>query len=296
MVLSLTYKIDVCIPTWNSGKTIERCLRSIIREIPVNSIWIVDNFSTDETVRIARKYGAKIIQRKCGIGKARQYLIENVTTKYFAFIDSDVELRNGWFRAITERMESDSKIGVVYGLWFSDNPQDRHYWEVWWERTNEDNPMWERGYLIDTLIRTEAVKGIFIPERLTNYEDRFIREFIKSRGYHYSVAKNAMSDHLVGETSFWKTCRGRRYLGAGIRLWADIDPNASGTNLISNAIVEQAMAFYAAAKSRDPLIIPFKFLACFYNLLGFIGSSSKLLEKIENEPNYKQRYEKFRRE
>jgi glycosyltransferase involved in cell wall biosynthesis len=288
-------RIDVCIPTWNSGKTLERCLRSIIREIPVNCIRIDDNFSTDKTVQIAKKYGTVITQRKCGIGKARQYLIESVETEYFAFIDSDVVLRDGWFKETAKKVKSDRKMGVVYGLWLSDNPQDRHFWEVWWERVGEDNPMWERGYLIDTLIRTEAVKGISIPEWMTNYEDKFIKAYIVSGGYRWTVAKKAMGDHLTGETSFWKTCRGRRYLGAGIHLWADMDPNASMRKFLHGGIIELTMAVYASLKAKDPLIIPFRLLTFFYTLLGYVGSSSKLLNKTENESNYRQRFAKFKR-
>jgi len=289
-------KIDVCIPTWNSGKTLELCLRSVVREIPINCIRVVDNFSIDETVKIAEKYGASILQKKCGIGKARQYLIESVTTECFAFIDSDVVLREGWFREIMERMKSDPKVGAVYGLWLSDNPQNRHFWEVWWERIGQDHPLWERGYLIDTLIRTEAVKGISIPEWMNNYEDKYIREYITSRGYRCTVAKKAVGDHLVGESGFWKTCRGKRYLGAGIRLWKDLDPSASASKLLSMGFTESVVAFYVAVKARDPLIIPFKFFTFLFTILGYVGSSHTLLGDIEKDSDYRKQYTKFRRD
>ena len=125
----ISEKIDVCIPTWNSEPTLARCLESILREIPVNQIRIIDGFSSDDTVKIAKRYGALISQKKCGLGKARQFLIEAVTTKYFAFIDSDVILRKGWFKAVSEKIRSDNRIAEVTGLFYSDNPQDRHYWE-----------------------------------------------------------------------------------------------------------------------------------------------------------------------
>jgi glycosyltransferase involved in cell wall biosynthesis len=295
-MFSNTDRIDVCIPTWNSGRTLELCLRSIVREIPVNCIRVIDNFSTDETVRVAEKYGALILQKRCGIGKARQYLIESVTTECFAFIDSDVVLREGWFKETMEKMKSDRKVGAVYGLWLSDNPQERHFWEVWWKRIGEDHPMWERGYLIDTLIRTQAVKGISIPEWMNNYEDKYIREHIMSRGYRCTVAEKAMSDHLVGDSGFWKTCRGRRFLGAGIRLWKDLDPNASASKMLSMGFSESVVAFYAAVRARDPLIIPFRFFTSFFTILGYFGSSRRLLDKIGKNPDYKKQYTKFRRE
>jgi glycosyltransferase involved in cell wall biosynthesis len=266
-----------------------------MREIDVNCIRVVDNFSEDDTVKIAQKYKAVIIQRKCGIGKARQYLIESVKTDYFAFIDSDVVLRRGWFDTVMRKMNSDNKIGAVCGLWLPDNPQERHFWEVCWKRVRADNPMWERGYLIDTLIKTEAVKGILIPERMNNYEDKFIRKHILSKGYNWTIAEEVVCDHLIGESSFWKTCLGRKYYGAGLREWKDLDPNASAKRLLSKAPTELANAFYIAMKARDPLIIPFNFLSYLFTVIGYFGSSRKLMEKIEKDAGYRRQYSKFRR-
>jgi glycosyltransferase involved in cell wall biosynthesis len=36
-------QIDVCIPTWNSGKILDHCLKSIVEEISINGIKIVDS-------------------------------------------------------------------------------------------------------------------------------------------------------------------------------------------------------------------------------------------------------------
>ena len=55
--------VSVVIPTYNSEKYIERCLRSIKNQTYKNiEIIIVDKFSTDKTVDIAERHGAKVIQ------------------------------------------------------------------------------------------------------------------------------------------------------------------------------------------------------------------------------------------
>ena len=289
-------KIDVCIPTWNSAKTLELCLKSILREVPVKSIRIVDNFSEDATIPIAKKYKAIIVQRKSGIGKARQHLIDSVTTDYFAFIDSDAVLRRGWFDKVMRKMESDTKIGEVCGLWFSDNPQDRHFWEVCWKRIPPDHPMWNRGYLIDTLVKTEAVKGIQIPEQMNNYEDKFIRDYVLSKGYHWAVANEAFCDHLIGESSFWKTCIGRKYYGAGLREWKDVDTAASSKGILLNSSIDLAKASVISAKARDPLIIPFKFFSQLFTIRGYFGAGAgRLLKEIEKNSDYKRKYTKFKK-
>ena len=127
-------RIDVCIPTWNSGRTLDQCLQSVIREIPVNRIRILDKSSSDNTLEIAKRYDASIISNDCGLGKARQLLMESVETEYFLFIDSDVMLTNGWFKKIKEVLEKDQTIGAICGFVFTDNPQDRHVSETFWKK------------------------------------------------------------------------------------------------------------------------------------------------------------------
>jgi glycosyltransferase involved in cell wall biosynthesis len=293
---SFVDKIDVRILTWNSGSTLDRCLKSIVREIPVNSIRILDNFSTDDTIKIARKYEARITQKKCGIGEARQYLIGTVTTEYFAFIDSDIVLRKGWFEAVLEKIESDKNIGAACGLWFSDNPQDRHFWEIWFQRMRADDPMWERGAALNnSLFRTKSIKGISIPKWMTNYEDRYIRNYLVSRGYRWVVERKAACDHLVGESSFWKACLNRKYLGAVLKLWKDVDPNVSMKKFLAEALREPAVSSYAAIKAKDPLVIPFRLLTSFFRILGYVGSSSKVLRKFESDADYGTRANKWKR-
>jgi hypothetical protein len=206
-----------------------------------------------------------------------------------------VVLRKGWFKAVIKKMKSDDKIGEVTGLFFSDNPQDRHYWEVLYQRMKSNDPMWERGYLINTLVRTKAVKGISIPEWMNNYEDKFIANYAKERGYKITVQKQALCDHIVGEYSFWKTCLGRRYHGAGLRFWKDLDPNVSGLNLLFEGPKLLILAFHAALKAKDPLIIPFKFFCNLFRLIGYLGSTPKILRKIEKDTVHKRRYSKFKR-
>ena len=288
-------KIDVCIPTWNSGPTLARCLESILREIPVNQIRIIDGFSSDDTVKIAKRYGALISQKKCGLGKARQFLIEAVTTKYFAFIDSDAILRKGWFKAVLNKIESDDRISEVSGLFYSDNLHDQRYYEVKFMRMRPNDVMWERGYLINALVRTKSVKGILIPEWLNNYEDKFIADYTRSKGYRIVFIKNSSCDHIVGESSFWKTCFGRRYHGAGLRFWKDLDPNVSGRKMLLQSLLVLAFAFYATVKTRDPMIIPFKLFCNLFRIIGYLGSSSKLLKSIEKDTDYTRRWSKFKR-
>lgn len=52
-------QISVVILTYNEAKHIARCIRSV-RDV-ASEIWVVDSFSTDETIGIARELGAKTV-------------------------------------------------------------------------------------------------------------------------------------------------------------------------------------------------------------------------------------------
>jgi len=72
MKIDVELKVDVMVCTYNSARYLDACLESIINNIPVNTLWIIDKYSTDRTVEIAKRYGAKIVQthlrriRRCG--------------------------------------------------------------------------------------------------------------------------------------------------------------------------------------------------------------------------------------
>ena len=55
-------EITAIILTYNEQKHIERCVHSLL---PItNRIFVVDSFSTDDTVKIARSFGAEVVQRE----------------------------------------------------------------------------------------------------------------------------------------------------------------------------------------------------------------------------------------
>ncbi len=54
--------IDYVVPTYNSGNTLDECLRAIQNYGNPGNIIIIDKYSSDETVKIAKAHGCKIIQ------------------------------------------------------------------------------------------------------------------------------------------------------------------------------------------------------------------------------------------
>jgi len=106
-------KVSIIIPTYNSGNTLEECLKSVQGQTyPIYEIIIVDNLSSDSTVKIAKEFGAKITQRKCNPALARNIGVANSTGKYVLFMDSDQVLSSSVVEECVRKCEGE-KTGMV---------------------------------------------------------------------------------------------------------------------------------------------------------------------------------------
>ncbi len=108
--------LTVFVCTYNSARTLERCLKSLGKGILRVRLVVIDHISTDETVKIARRFGAEVFVEELGLGYARQLAFDIVDTDFLAFVDSDVEVVEPRFfeKAITALMPPD--VGAVVGM------------------------------------------------------------------------------------------------------------------------------------------------------------------------------------
>lgn len=102
--------ISVVIPTLNSGSVLEKCLESIsFQKYPKSKIEIVvgDGGSTDNTLDIAKKYGAKVIPNKLKTGESgKAVAVKASKGDLIALIDSDNILPNNhWFTDMVKPFE-----------------------------------------------------------------------------------------------------------------------------------------------------------------------------------------------
>ncbi len=87
--------ISVVIPTFNSERTLKACLESIKRQSEKNiEIIVVDGFSSDNTLKIARYFRCKVIQTKWRVLGARYIGAKNSNGKYILMVDSDQILKD----------------------------------------------------------------------------------------------------------------------------------------------------------------------------------------------------------
>ena len=86
-------KISVLLPTFNEEKVLEACLESVRW---ADEILVVDSYSTDRTLEIVRKYGARIIQHEyITSAKQKNWAAPQCKYEWIFQIDSDEVLENG---------------------------------------------------------------------------------------------------------------------------------------------------------------------------------------------------------
>ena len=80
-------RISVCLITKNEEAHVRECLESVDW---ADEIVVVDSFSTDRTVEMARTFTDKVVQREWpGINAQRQFALEQATGEWVFCIDAD---------------------------------------------------------------------------------------------------------------------------------------------------------------------------------------------------------------
>jgi poly-beta-1,6-N-acetyl-D-glucosamine synthase len=112
--------VAVLIPAHNEALVIEESLRSIMALVPQQNVHVVSDGSTDETVQIAGRAGAQVIETRENVGKAGA--LEEAIERFgliqrFAVVmllDADTRVQPGYFTAALP-MFANPKVVAVAG-------------------------------------------------------------------------------------------------------------------------------------------------------------------------------------
>ena len=190
--------IDVILLTKDSEYVLEKCLDALYGNVPVKRLMVIDANSKDRTLDIVIKYpNVEIVGEKptCR-GIARQIGIDNVTTDWFAFIDSDVVLCDKWFEKM--KLFMSQNVGAIFGV---DLPRPLSGFRLRFMQMSSARVFQVRGGCHDILIRKKAVEDISIPSNLHTLEDAYIKEWIE-RQWKVIVNYEACCYHYKGKRSF----------------------------------------------------------------------------------------------
>lgn len=199
-------RIDVVMLTKNSDHLLNKCIESIYKNVPVNNLIIIDGFSTDKTIQILNQINVKrgnitIIQEKGSRARARERGIKEVETEWFMFVDSDVILCKDWFNRVKKHIGIN--VGAIWGLNIDVIPKMKNKLFLKSLAYVARECFYLRGGMHDTIIRAEIIKDIHIPEQLHAYEDAYIINWIRKKGYTVIVGDDIFCLH-VRPSKDWK--------------------------------------------------------------------------------------------
>lgn len=118
--------VSVIVPTSNSSRFLERCLQSIGKQthLDIETI-IVDNYSNDETRKIAERYCSKVLLCKGRRSEARNVGAGVANGEFLLSIDSDMELTSDVVSECVTHAKSNSdaviipEVSIGEGFWAS---------------------------------------------------------------------------------------------------------------------------------------------------------------------------------
>jgi glycosyltransferase involved in cell wall biosynthesis len=183
-------EVSFIIPTLNSGRTLERCLTSIVAQrYPSVEIIIIDGGSTDNTVSIAERYATRIFRFKGALGAARQLGIEHASGKLIANWDSDIYIPvEDWLQEAVRALFDYPNASTlwVYNVCPPDSTTVQrafswYAWKMMLEFAKRDRGFWGGGNSIFRKRMIEEVGG-FNEEDDTG-EDFHLSKKLRSRGY-----------------------------------------------------------------------------------------------------------------
>lgn len=180
--------VSIVIPTYNEAKNIGRLLASIEKQTyPKIETIVVDDASKDWTVKIAKKYHARVFQR----GHAERSIQRNFGAQmakgqYLLFLDADMRLSPKVVTACVEAVKKDTKTPAATIL-------EKSVASSFWEKVKG----FERSfYNLEGDELTDAArffnKRVFLKiggydEKITGPEDWDLTERLKRKKYKIAV-------------------------------------------------------------------------------------------------------------
>ena len=175
--------ISVIITTKNEESVLGRLLKSIKNQsYKGNEIIIVDNFSTDKTMEIAKKFTKNIYQFGPERSSQRNFGAQKSKGRYLLFLDADMELSKDVLKECVNLMNQEKNIG---GIIIPEKSIASNFWEKVkaYERSfynhGDDNVVEAARFFPKVVFN--RLKGY--DEMITGPEDWDLPERVKKEGF-----------------------------------------------------------------------------------------------------------------
>ena len=116
--MSSDFDINVIIPNYNYARYLNKCLTSLINQtVKPNLITFIDDASTDDSIRIVKKFQNKIKnlriiknKRRIGVYLNLNKIIKTNKNKYLYFMSSDDYISNNFFEYAYNKLKNNNDI------------------------------------------------------------------------------------------------------------------------------------------------------------------------------------------
>tara|TARA_A100001015_G_scaffold7242_1_gene8967 strand:+ start:1545 stop:2408 length:864 start_codon:yes stop_codon:yes gene_type:complete len=221
-------EISVYVPAFNAEKTIEICINSILKQtIKPHEILVIDDCSSDKTVEILNNFGDKIkvIQNEVNLGLSQSMNIatDNLSTRYVAKIDADVELATDWIDILLKKINQEQATLIGGKMYEKYLKNSFNFWRSIrlkqnWGEKNLSDPKFVFG--CNNILDTKKIPNIKkyrddLDYFRTNGEDIEFSNYLKRTNNKLFYSSEAICFHLQNDNGFTLSQRYWRYVHYG---------------------------------------------------------------------------------
>ena len=109
-------KLAIVILNWNGQKMLERFLPDVVKYSPEGEVIVADNGSTDSSMEWLSEHLPEVRQilldHNYGFAEGYNQALRQLEADYYLLLNSDVEVRQGWLRAMVEYMDHHPEVAA----------------------------------------------------------------------------------------------------------------------------------------------------------------------------------------
>lgn len=208
--------VSIIIPLYNGQNHLQELIQSLKNQTYNKiEVIIVDNNSTDDSVKLLKSLNEKIISLNIFLNKKNEGYcggcnegIKHAKGEYILFLSQDRIMNDDWIEKTTTLMNQDNKTGCVVGKVIREcasSPEYGHSYDVYGAVLINGNPDESKLFFGGgtVLIRKKIIDQIggFDPEFFIYQEDVDICWRMRLAGYDIKIEKNAVCNNKGGGIS-----------------------------------------------------------------------------------------------
>lgn len=198
-------KVATIIVTYNGEKWINRCFESVIKSSYHSDLFLVDNFSTDETLNLIKDFPLNLekLNFNAGFGYANNVVLKKLANSdydYFFLINQDVYLEENVLEKLMNFAKNHPEMGIIAPIQFDGEGKniDANF-SQYIKLSNDKGGFYETQFCNAAawLVSKECLKkvGIF-NENFKHYgEDRNYCERTKYHNFGIAIVKDSKVLH-----------------------------------------------------------------------------------------------------